>query len=155
MNTMSIFAGGALALAMTLSVQAQTLLTGADTNAILDAAKVLGEAELTTQPNGDPLINGRVDGIAYQVYFKTCTDNAACEDLNFYAGFSDTRPTLEVINSWNRDKRFSRAYLDEVDDAAVEMDLDLVKGVTPDYLTAQLDLWHQVVQQFASHIGYR
>lgn len=150
--------GTALALVMSGVIagpsQAQTLLTGSNTDEILAAAKVIGTATMATQQNGDPLINGTVDGSAYQIYFKNCTANASCEDLNFYVGFS-AKPSLDVINDWNRDKRFSRAYLDEVADAVVEMDLDLVQGVTSGYLTSQFDLWRQVVAQFATHIGAR
>ena len=154
MKRISTLAGAGLFLALGFSAQAQELLTGSNVDAILDAAEVLGTATLTEQPNGDPLINGTTDGLAYQIYFRNCTANAACEDLNFYTGFS-AKPAPEVINAWNRDKRFSRAYLDNVQDAAIEMDIDLVKGVTPDYLASQFSLWSQVVAQFSSHISYR
>lgn len=153
MNLLPILSASVLALALTLPAQAQTLTAG-DTDAVLAAAKEIGEATLSTQANGDPLINGTVDGTGYQIYFRNCTDNAECEDLNFYAGFS-SKPDLAVINSWNRDKRFSRAYLDEVGDAAVEMDLDMVAGVTSGYLASQVGLWPQIVEQFETHIGYR
>lgn len=139
--------------AMTAASQAQTL-TGADTDAILQAADAMGVATLDTQPNGDPLINGMAGDVAYQIYFRNCTANADCEDLNFYAGFSQNQPPLETINTWNSDKRFSRAYLDEVGDAVVEMDLDLVAGVTPAYLQSQMDLWKLVLGEFTTHIGY-
>ena len=155
MKLMPTIAGGTLALAMSLSAQAQTLLTGTDTGAILDAAEQLGTATLSAQPNGDPVINGKIGDLGYQIYFKNCTATAACEDLNFYVGFGDTKPTLEVINDWNRDKRFGRAYLDEVQDAVIEMDLDLVKGVTPEYLASQMGLWSLVVAEFSTHIGYK
>lgn len=150
----STIAGGALALALTVSAQAQTLLTGADTAEILNAARGYGSATLTTQGNGDPQITGKIEGITYQVYFRNCTDNADCEDLNFYLGFLDIKPTLDDINDWNYNKRFSRAYIDQDGDACVEMDLDLVRGVTAEYLDAQFGLWAMVVSQFADHIGY-
>lgn len=154
MKLNSIFASGALALALTVSAHAQTLLTGADTAEILNAARGYGAATLTTQSNGDPQITGKIDGITYQVYFRNCTDNSDCEDLNFYLGFLDLKPTLESINDWNFNKRFSRAYIDQDRDACVEMDLDLVKGVTAEYLDSQFGLWAMIVGQFAEHVGY-
>lgn len=154
MKLNSMFAGTALALALTVSAQAQTLVTGADTAEILNAARGYGAANLTTQSNGDPQITGKIDGVTYQVYFRNCTDNADCEDLNFYLGFLDIKPSLEDINDWNLNKRFSRAYLDQDQDACVEMDLDLVKGVTTEYLDSQFGLWAMVVGQFAEHVGY-
>ena len=155
MKLSSMFAGGAVALALTVSGYALDLVTGADTDAILNAARGYGSATLTTQSNGDPQITGKINGVTYQVYFRNCTDNAKCEDLNFYLGFLDVKPTLEKINEWNFGKRFSRAYLDQDKDACVEMDLDMVKGVTADYLDSQFGLWNMVVGQFAEHVGYK
>lgn len=154
MKLTTMIAGGALALALTISAQAQTI-TGADTDEILNAARGYGSATLSEQSNGDPQITGKINGITYQVYFRNCTNGKDCEDLNFYLGFLDLKPTLEVINDWNFNKRFSRAYLDQDKDACVEMDLDLVKGVSPEYLDSQFALWNMVVGQFSEHVGYK
>ena len=154
MKLTTMIAGGALALALTASAQAQTI-TGADTDEILNAARGYGSATLGEQSNGDPQITGKINGITYQVYFRNCTNGADCEDLNFYLGFLDIKPTLEVINDWNFNKRFSRAYLDQDQDACVEMDLDMVKGVSAEYLDAQFGLWNMVVEQFSEHVGYK
>ena len=154
MKLNAMFAGGALALALTISAQAQSL-TAANTDEILNAARGYGSATLTAQSNGDPQITGKVDGITYQIYFRNCTDNKKCEDLNFYLGFLDLKPTLQVINDWNMNKRFSRAYLDQDQDAVVEMDLDMVKGVSAEYLDSQIGLWTLVVGQFADHVGFK
>lgn len=154
MKLSSMIAGTALALTLTAAASAQTLLTGADTDEILNAARGYGAANLTTQSNGDPQITGKIEGITYQVYFRNCTNNTDCEDLNFYLGFLDLKPTLEEINDWNYNKRFSRAYLDQDDDACVEMDVDMVEGVTADYLDSQFGLWAMVLKQFAEHVGY-
>lgn len=154
MKLTTMIAGSALALALTVSAQAQDI-TGADTAEILNAARGYGSATLTTQSNGDPQITGKINGITYQVYFRNCTNNTDCEDLNFYLGFLDIKPTLEVINDWNLNKRFSRAYIDQDKDACVEMDLDLVEGVSAKYLDSQFALWNMVVTQFAEHVGYK
>ena len=155
MKLITVLTGGALALALSVSSFAQATITGADTEEVLNAARGYGSATLTKQINGDPQITGKIDGISYQVYFRNCTDNANCEDLNFYLGFLDLKPSLEVINDWNLNKRFSRAYLDPDKDACIEMDLDLVKGVSPEYLDSQFSLWNQILTQFAAHVGYK
>jgi len=155
MKLQTILTTGALALALTASAHGQTLLTGADVDEVLNAARGYGSATLTTQSNGDPQISGKMNGISYQVYFRNCTDNKNCEDLNFYLGFLDIKPTLEVINDWNFNKRFSRAYLDSDQDACVEMDLDLAVGVTAEYLDSTFGLWDLIVAQYAEHVGYK
>jgi hypothetical protein len=155
MKLKSILTGGALALALSLSAFAQGTITGTNTDKILNIARGYGSATLVTQSNGDPQINGKIDGISYQIYFRNCTDNANCEDLNFYLGFLDLQPSLDAINAWNASKRFSRAYLDSVNDACVEMDIDLVKGVSSEYLDSQFSVWKMILNQFAEHVGYR
>jgi hypothetical protein len=150
-----MFASGAIALALSVSAQAQGTITGANTDEILNVARGYGSATLATQSNGDPQINGKINGITYQVYFRNCTDNTDCEDLNFYLGFLDLKPSLEVINDWNYNKRFSRAYLDPDKDACVEMDIDMVKGVSAEYLDSQFSLWNLILTQFAEHVGYK
>lgn len=154
MKLASMITGAALVLAASVSGHAQGTITGADTDEILNIARGYGSATLATQSNGDPQINGKINGISYQVFFRNCTENTNCEDLNFYLGFLDLKPTLEVINDWNYTKRFSRAYLDPDQDASVEMDLDLVQGVSAEYLDAQFNVWNMVLTQFAAHVGY-
>jgi hypothetical protein len=155
MKFSTIVTGPLLALALLGPASAQTLLTGADTAEVLNAARGYGAANLTTQSNGDPQITGKIEGVTYQVYFLNCTNNANCEDINFYLGFMDIKPSLESINDWNVSKRFTRAYVDQDRDACLEMDLDLVRGVTAEYLDAQFELWAMSVKQYASHVGYR
>ena len=155
MKLITVLTGGALALALSVSSFAQATITGADTEEVLNAARGYGSATLTKQTNGDPQITGKINGISYQVYFRNCTDNANCEDLNFYLGFLDLKPSLEVINDWNYNKRFSRAYLDPDKDACVEMDIDMVKGVSAEYLDSQFSLWNLILTQFAEHVGYK
>ena len=154
MKLNAILVGAALTLALPVSAYAKDL-TAANVDEVLNAARGYGSATLTTQSNGDPQITGKTDGISYQIYFRNCTNNKNCEDLNFYLGFLDVKPTLEVINDWNLNKRFSRAYLDQDQDACVEMDLDMVKGVSAEYLDSQVGLWTLVVEQFADHVGFK
>lgn len=46
------------------------------------------------------------------------------------AAFAGTRATLQDVNTWNREKRFARAYLDTDGDPAIEAELDMAGGVT-------------------------
>lgn len=154
MRVIAKTAGAFMVLAFTGIATGQEAITGANVDAVLAAATEYGTAVLSAQPNGDPLINGKIGEVGYQILFRNCTDNADCEDINFFLGFVDVKPTLEVINEWNASKRFSRAYLDQDKDACVEMDIDLVEGVSPAYLNSQIAIWTMVVEQFADHVGY-
>jgi len=45
-------------------------------------------------------------------------------------GWSGTNVDLRKVNEWNRDKKYSRAYIDDEGDPVLELDLDLTGGVT-------------------------
>ena len=134
---------------------AQELVDGGDVDAILEIAKAHGEAVLEIQTDGDPRISGRINGLGYQLFFMNCTAGKDCEDLNFYAGFAELKPTVDAINDWNRNKRFGNAYLDSDLDAVIEFDVNLEFGVSRDNLDAAFGLWELLLQQYAEHIGYR
>jgi hypothetical protein len=178
MKITSLILGGLFALGVVASAQAQTskpkpetpkadqttpaaranntrLLDGSNVDQVLALARDHGDADLKAHKNGDPKIEGSVGGIQYAVYFLNCTDNKACEDINFYAGFLDLKPSMDVINSWNRDKRFGKAYLDADGDAVIEMDLNLEHGVSSDNLDAAFGIWELVVDQYTTHVGYK
>jgi hypothetical protein len=150
----SIVLGGVMLLGTVFSAQAQATLDGSNVDDILNIARGYGSANLETQSNGDPKISGKVEGVTYQVFFMNCTNNTNCEDLNFYAGFLDNKPTLDVINAWNRDKRFGKAYLDSDLDAVIEFDLNLVHGVTKENLDAAFSLWTLILDQYTTYIGH-
>ena len=103
----------------------------------------------------DPKIKGVMVDVSYSIYFMNCTDNEDCEDLNFYAGFLDLKPKQEDINSWNRDKRFGKAYIDSDGDAVVEMDLNLEKGISSDNLDADISVWSLVLDEYTDYIHYK
>jgi hypothetical protein len=52
------------------------------------------------------------------------------ESIQFYVAFSDSKATLNRVNTWNKEKKYSRSYLDNDGDPVLELDLDLVGGVT-------------------------
>jgi len=152
MQFRSLFAGAGLALCLAASAQAQTVVDGSNVDEIVNLAKGYGSAALSAQSNGDPQIDGRIEGVPYHVYFMNCTENANCEDLNFYSGFLDVKPDMETINAWNRDKRFGKAYLDSDLDAVVEWDVNLEYGLTRENLDAAFALWALILGQYTTYI---
>ncbi|MBM4290852.1 MAG: YbjN domain-containing protein [Deltaproteobacteria bacterium] len=49
--------------------------------------------------------------------------------LSFISHFSGYRAGWALVNAWNRDHRFGRAFIDEDGDVAIETELDLEPGV--------------------------
>ena len=130
------------------AAKAQDLVDGSNVNAIMDIARGYGSASLSKQKNGNPLINGRINGIKYGIYFYSCKEGANCTAMQFYAGWKvgdaaeDAKMTK--LNEWNRTKRWGRAYLDRVGDIAVEYDINLAFGVTRANLDDSFDYWRLI-----------
>ncbi len=154
MTFKSLILGGLAALSAAMGAQAQTI-DGNDLDAITAIASNYGSAALgADSAGGDPLIEGRVGGVNYWVYFENCTDKSNCEDIRFYTAFCDYKPALERINEWNLLKRWGRAYLDEDLDAALDFDVNLVGGLSPANLDSTWGVWVLIVDLFTDHIGY-
>ena len=59
--------------------------------------------------------------------------------------------SLNKVNEWNKEKRFSRAYLDGDGDANVEWDVDLEGGVTVDAVREGIRTFQAVVLVFKDY----
>jgi hypothetical protein len=74
--------------------------------------------------------------------------------LQLSAVFSfDGKVSLENINTWNREKRFSRAYIDSEKDAVIESDLDLEGGVSNEAIDEFIRTFRASLGDFAKQIG--
>ena len=113
-------------------------------------------AQLTADSVGDPLVEFRVDSDTLQVFFYDCTDNTSCLSLQFYSGYKmDNGVDLAVINSWNTDRRFVRAYLTEEGAARIEMDVATGHdGVSQADFGELYSLWLESIGLFEERIGW-
>lgn len=73
-------------------------------------------------------------------------------DLQLFAAFSGGSVSQSTINEWNKKHRFSRAYLDDVDDPVLESDLGFSGGVTGDTLVEFFRTFRASVTTFKEHI---
>ena len=156
MDFRAILAATMMALGGTAGAMAQETVDGTNVDEVANIARGYGSVTVETASNGDPRIDGKIEGVSYYLFFRNCSDsNTDCEDLNFYAGFIDNKPTMEAINSWNRDKRFGKAYLDSDLDAVIEYDVNLEYGVTRKNLDSTFAVWSLILKQYADYIGFQ
>jgi hypothetical protein len=82
-----------------------------------------------------PAANGKMPSFLLQL--GTYKALLLTEPRNFmlYGGFS-VKVDLATVNAWNQKNRFSRAYLDDSGDPAIESDLEVSGGVTKDAIQA-------------------
>ncbi len=156
MGFKAILAAATLVLGGAAGVAAQELIDGTNIDEVANVARGFGSVEMDKASNGDPMINGKIEGVSYYLFFRNCADdNTACEDLNFYAGFLDNKQTMEAINAWNRDKRFGKAYLDSDLDAVIEYDVNLEHGISRENLDSTFQVWSLILKQYADYIGFQ
>jgi hypothetical protein len=103
---------------------------------------------------GDPWILSEIDGIRFSVYFYDCAAGG-CGSIQFIAGFDEGRPVdLRRVNSWNREYRFAKAYLDESGHALLEMDVNLAAdGVGRRNFNDNLDSWRNALAEFRNFLN--
>lgn len=112
------------------------------------------KATLSKDSTGDPLISSSSGGSNFSVFFFGCTKNVDCRTIQFFAGYSDRKPTLSMMNDWNSKKRFARAYVADSGNARIEMDLDLDDGgMSAKLFEDNLEFWVAVMGAFEKHIG--
>lgn len=62
------------------------------------------------------------------------------------------RASADHMNKWNAKHRFSRAYIDQDGDAAIEYDVDMEGGVTLDNLRVAVNTFRDVATVFSRHL---
>ena len=156
MGLRAILAAAVLVAGSSAGASAQSLIDGNNVDEIANIARGYGSVTMDKSNNGDPLINGKIKGVSYYLFFRNCSDtNTDCEDLNFYAGFLDNKQTMDAINAWNRDKRFGKAYLDSDLDAVIEYDVNLEHGISRENLDSTFAVWSLILDQYADYIGFQ
>lgn len=61
--------------------------------------------------------------------------------------------SLSRINEWNRDKKFTRAYLDEDEDVVLDHAIELNGGVTEQNVKEWMKTYVALLEDFAQHLN--
>ena len=86
--------------------------------------------------------------------FQSC-QNGVCADLQFSIGFSTAAVTPDLVNGWNRDRRFLKAFYEpsttpgEPASAVVQYDMFLRPGEGPEQIGDHLAVWRGLAPEFA------
>ena len=142
---------------LTLSAAAQTEVVhyAADT-VLLD--QVLREMEISYETTwddaGKPVWTFTRSGILLTVEAYDETTQGKYASLLFYASWAvEGETSLSGINHWNRTSRFGRAYVDEMGDPAIELDLLVSGGVTAQTIHEYIDVFVATVSDLGVALG--
>jgi hypothetical protein len=73
-------------------------------------------------------------------------------DLRAYYGITGVKVSLQDVNTWNRTKRLSRAFLDDENDPVLESDLLANAGMTPKHVTEFLRVFADMTAAFHAFV---
>lgn len=145
----------ALFLAAPGAASAQALIDATQVDDIARIARDYGTAEVGTDSAGDPMITGDMDGTTYVVFFYGCTNGADCTTIQFIASWVNPGAVdAAQLHTWNREKRFGKAYLDDENDPVLEMNVNLFGGVSETNLSDTFDWWRVVLETYVEYIGF-
>jgi hypothetical protein len=128
--------------------QVVTSLTPGEMEAILREAGY--QYELLKKDDREVFYLVRKEVFLTGLYLADCQEGR-CYSLSLKVGAA-TRTTLERINAWNRDHRFSRAYLDKDGQPVLVSDLILQDGVTRENIVTFLKAFQVILSKFAAWI---
>ncbi len=108
--------------------------------------------KLTEDEQGDPLLQGRYYGTRFSIYFFGCTGGKECTSIQYHAGYGLDGPVpLDILDGWNRDYRYARAYRDGASDAAVHLEYDVFlgeKGLDEADFAETFTIWTGLIEDF-------
>ncbi|MCB1335440.1 MAG: YbjN domain-containing protein [Roseivivax sp.] len=146
-----------LALAIAGATPALAEIDGSDVAAIISVFQQEGYmVTQTTDSEGDPLLQGKIEGTPYSVYFYGCDDaHANCSAVQFKAGYDMQMGLSDYqVNTWNKEKRFGKVFLDDEKDPFLELDVNLLHGVSEGNFADTIDWWRVVMSEFEKYINW-
>lgn len=128
-------------------------ITGPELVAILQDAGY--RAQLQPDADGEPLVRTGMGGVDVAILFYDCNAEHRCNSLQFSAGFDLPEGTTDaVINGFNRDFRYARAFLDDERDPFLHFDFEVVHTAQAHYVRSQVDSFEQLLPEFQRLIGF-
>jgi hypothetical protein len=88
------------------------------------------------------------------VLFLDDCDGPTCGSVQLWAGFSTGAPvSLDALNTWNREHRFTRAYVTDAGVVHLESDLDLTGGTSLRAVVEQIRVFRASTLAFSEHLS--
>jgi len=124
-------------------------ISGAEFQALL---KRLGaETVLHTDAEGDPELEGKVDGANFAVLFYGCNTEKVrrCFSYQYYVAYRNVgQGKAAAINRYNLTKRFGAAGIDADGTAELRLSVIIDGGVTEQNFANWFELWKLAVEEF-------
>jgi hypothetical protein len=109
-----------------------------------------------TRADGRTSITVTDGPMTWLVFFNGCQADV-CGDIQYMAAFSNPTITPDLVNQWNLEHRFLKAYFTtgaSAGTAIVQFDVLLVDGVGIQQLIDPTSVWVGLLPTFATHVGF-
>lgn len=108
--------------------------------------------------DGNPYIDSAANGANFSISLENCKEHKDCQDAMFRSSYAkdDEKPvTLEAINTFNRDHRWVRAYLDKDGDPVLEQDLLFTdQQMDKKMFEEAVTIWEDLMDDFHKAIDF-
>lgn len=142
-----------LMLATPAPAQLGGIITGDSIDRVAQLAGRYGPAERQYDDPDAPWVRAEMDGVIYSITFLNCDNGRDCSSVQLRAWWDAPNDySVAAMNRWNRDRRFSKAYLDAGGNPTVEFDINLAGGVTAVNFDDTLQWWQVVLEEFVAEV---
>jgi hypothetical protein len=144
--------------ASTAPAPAQTAAPGVSIEAVRAwLASKGGDVSAINRQDGETWISINDAPLSWMIFFYSCQADV-CEDIQYAASFANPGVTQAMINDWNRDHRFLKAYFIPAADGRDNTGVVQYDVLTPsgdvEELTDHTALWLDLVTAFGVAVGY-
>ncbi|MBN8501432.1 MAG: YbjN domain-containing protein [Sphingomonadales bacterium] len=122
---------------------------------VLQSAGYKAEIKESAEEKGNRYIRSSASGYNFTILMYGCDETYKnCKSVQFYTAFTSKRPpTLDQMNTYARQNRWGRVYLDKDGDPAIEFDLDLeVGGMSEALFLDNIAYWESIMVGFAKFV---
>jgi hypothetical protein len=118
-----------------------------------EMAKILQDigyrAEILKNNEGKRRIRTRIGGWNVTLNFYSCDDKENCKSIGVRSFFeNEKKRSAQWANEWNREKRFTKVYIDKDNDVNIEYDFLFRDGVTKGNVRAYFDVYEDQLKDF-------
>ena len=137
-----------------VSAQEKTIARS-DLDRMVQLLQDAGYRAVVSEGASVPTIETKFSGVSTYVQVLNCEAEASgCEVLRFYAGFDKPDGIdMKLVNDWNYEKFFGRAYLDAENDPFLDLVVSMVDA-SDENLTDVINWWDVAMGQFTDHIDW-
>lgn len=148
-------------LSESLTQEGKMLSQGLNRAQMEDLLKASGFTHVKSRMDKDGFMqfDGKSEGAQFVIQGDECTGKSSkqiCEYFEVFAYFKDSKNPydFDLMNEWNRDQKWTKAYLSPKDEAIITQEIHSIYS-TAASLLYQFQGWRHSLAEFQYHIGWK